>query len=108
MPWVSAIVLLPLVGALSLLAMCLRLMRTRHRLLDSLSDNAYGIYLLHYIFVVWLQYAWLGVGLDAIGKASIVFAGALALSWAASAGWMTLAPRLSHVIGKRAIADHPL
>ena len=95
-------------GALSLLAMCLRLMRMRHRLLDSLSDNAYSIYLLHYIFVVWLQYALLGVGLDAIGKASIVFAGALALSWAASAGWMTLAPRLSHVIGKRAIADHPL
>ena len=95
-------------GALSLLAMCLRLMRTRHRLLDSLSDNAYSIYLLHYVFVVWLQYAFLGVGLDAIGKASIVFVGALSLSWAASAGLMTLASRLSNVTGKRAIADHPL
>jgi len=95
-------------GALSLLAICLRLMRARHRLLDSLSDNAYSIYLLHYVFVVWLQYALLGVGLDAIGKAAIVFASALALSWAASAGLMTLAPRLSNLIGKRAIADHPL
>jgi len=95
-------------GTLSLLAICLRLMRTRHRLLDSLSDNAYSIYLLHYAFVVWLQFALLGIGLDAIGKASIVFAGALALSWAASAGLMTLAPRLSNLTGKRAIADHPL
>jgi surface polysaccharide O-acyltransferase-like enzyme len=95
-------------GALSLLAMCLRLMRTRHLLLDSLSDNAYSIYLLHYVFVVWLQYALLGVGLDAIGKASIVFVGALSLSWAASAGLMTLGSRLSNVTGKRAIADHPL
>jgi len=88
--------------------MCLRLMRTRHLLLDSLSDNAYSIYLLHYVFVVWLQYALLGVGLDAIGKASIVFVGALSLSWAASAGLMTLGSRLSNVTGKRAIADHPL
>ncbi len=90
---------------LSLLAICLRLMRTRYRVLDSLSANAYSIYLLHYVFVVWLQYALLGVDLDAIEKAAIVFAGALALSWAASAGLMTLAPRRSDLTGKRAIAE---
>jgi surface polysaccharide O-acyltransferase-like enzyme len=95
-------------GALFLLAMSLRLMRMRYRALDSLSDNAYRIYLVHYVFVVWLQYALLDVGLDAIEKAAIVFVGALALSWAASAGLMTLALRHSVVTGKRAIADQPL
>src|SRR5262249_5901452 len=44
-------------GALSLLAIALRLMRFRDRMLGSLSSNAYGIYLLHYVAVVWLQYA---------------------------------------------------
>ena len=37
---------------------------------DSLSANAYGIYLIHYVFVTWLQYALLGVALFAIAKAS--------------------------------------
>ena len=92
-------------GVFSLLAICLRLMRTRHRLLDSLSANAYRIYLLHYVFVVWLQYSLLGVRLAVIEKASIVFIVALALSWAASAGWMRLAPLFSDLAGKRTIAD---
>jgi glucans biosynthesis protein C len=30
------------------------------RLLDSLSANAYGLYLVHYNFVAWPQYASLG------------------------------------------------
>lgn len=92
-------------GALSLLAICLRLMRTRHRVLDSLSAHAYSIYLLHYVFVVWLQYALLGVGLDAIEKAGLVFACALALSWAVSAGLMRLAGLFFDFTGKQAIAD---
>ena len=35
------------------------------RRLDSLSANAYGLYLVHYDFVVWLQYALLGTVLFA-------------------------------------------
>jgi hypothetical protein len=42
---------------------------------------AYGLYLVHYVFVVWLQYALLTMTLFAAIKAAIVFAGALALSW---------------------------
>ena len=53
--------------------------------LASFSENAYGIYLVHYVFVVWLQYALLNVPLHALVKAAIVLAGALLLSWAASA-----------------------
>jgi hypothetical protein len=53
-------------------------------MLDSLSSNAYSMYLIHYVFVVWLQFAMLPVALFAIGKAAIVFTGTLAMSWAAS------------------------
>jgi hypothetical protein len=67
------------------LAICLRLAHWRFSALDSLSANAYRIYLIHYVFAVWLQYALLGVGLFAIGKAAIVFGGTLVISWAIAA-----------------------
>jgi peptidoglycan/LPS O-acetylase OafA/YrhL len=58
----------------------------RHRpVFASLADNAYGIYLVHYVFVVWLQYILLHAPLFAVAKAAIVFTGALTLSWAMSA-----------------------
>jgi hypothetical protein len=57
---------------------------TRRPGIDSLSENAYGIYLIHYLFITWLQYLLLGVALFAIAKAAIVFIGALNLSWAAT------------------------
>jgi membrane-bound acyltransferase YfiQ involved in biofilm formation len=93
-------------GALSLLAICLRV-RMQKRSLDSLSNNAYRIYLLHYGPVVWLQYALLGVALNAVGKGMMVFAGALALSWAAGSGLAAINPRHLASLGKRAIADQP-
>jgi len=71
-------------GCLCFLALCLRWTQARVRLLDSLSDNAYNMYLIHYVFVVWLQFAVLPLALFAIGKAAIVFAGTLAASWAVS------------------------
>jgi hypothetical protein len=71
-------------GGLSFLAVSLRFALARTRTLDSLSANAYSIYLIHYVFVVWLQFAMLPFALFAVAKATIVFAGALAMSWAAS------------------------
>jgi hypothetical protein len=44
------------------------------------------MYLLHYVFIVWLQYALLPIALFAAGKAAMVFGGTLALSWAAAVG----------------------
>jgi glucans biosynthesis protein C len=58
--------------------------------LDSLSRSAYGMYLIHYVFVVWLQYALLGAALSAITKASIVFTVTVIASW----GTMVLVGRL--------------
>jgi glucans biosynthesis protein C len=63
-------------------AIFLRFTATRRPLIDSLSENAYGIYLVHYLFITWLQYILLAVALFAIAKAAIVFAGTLILSWA--------------------------
>ena len=74
-------------GCFVLLALCLRFAPERTRILDSLSVNAYSMYLLHYVFIVWLQYALLPIALFAAGKAAIVFGGTLALSWAAAVGF---------------------
>src|SRR6185295_11239002 len=55
-------------GCLFLLALCLRFGAGRVRTLDSLSANAYGMYLVHYVFVVWLQFALLDAALLAVFK----------------------------------------
>jgi surface polysaccharide O-acyltransferase-like enzyme len=54
-------------------------------MLDSLRDNAYGMYLIHYAFVSWLQYALLKATLPAIAKGSVGFLATLALSWSVTA-----------------------
>jgi len=72
-------------GGMVVLALALHFTTRRRRVLNSLSENAYGMYLVHYVFVVWLQYAMLGVAVPAIVKAAIVFAGTLLLSWGATA-----------------------
>jgi hypothetical protein len=51
------------------------------RLWESLSANAYGIYLIHYVFVLWIQYLLLPASLPAVLKFTLTFIGALALSW---------------------------
>lgn len=68
-------------GCLFALAMCLRFLRARNRIFDGLSANAYGIYLLHYAPVVWMQFALLDTALPAVAKAAIVFGTALIVSW---------------------------
>lgn len=71
-------------GVIFLLAVCLRFSDKQHWVLDSLSANAYSMYLIHYVFVVWLQYALLGSGLYTIVKYAIVLTSALVMSWASS------------------------
>jgi Acyltransferase family len=52
------------------------------RLMDALRPSAYGIFLTHYVFIIWLQYAVYDLPWHAGVKAVTVFAGTLALSWA--------------------------
>ena len=68
-------------GCFFVLAACLRFGVRRSRAFDSLANNAFAIYLLHYVFVVWLQYALLGVALFALAKGLIVLSAGLLLSW---------------------------
>ena len=85
-------------GCFFVLAGCLRFATTRSRILASLSDNAFGIYALHYGFVVWLQYAFLGEELPAIAKAVLVFGGTLLFAWT-TAIVLRLVPLGSRLIG---------
>jgi Acyltransferase family len=75
-------------GAISFafLALFVRFVTRRNAIFDSLSDNEYGMYLTHYMFVSWLQMALLAMALGAITKTIVVFSGVLLLSWATSAG----------------------
>ncbi|ASK32345.1 hypothetical protein CEY12_20655 [Chryseobacterium sp. T16E-39] len=48
---------------------------------QSLSLNAYGIYLIHYIFVLWCQYELLDANIPAFGKFMITFCISFSVSW---------------------------
>jgi surface polysaccharide O-acyltransferase-like enzyme len=60
----------------------LRFAKTPLRLLDAMRPSAYGIFLVHYIFIIWIQYAVYDPPLSPFVKFAIVFVGTLAGSWA--------------------------
>ncbi|MGA2572356.1 MAG: acyltransferase [Terracidiphilus sp.] len=70
-------------SSLASLAVCLRFLASRSRVLDDLAANSYGIFLTHYPFVSWLGLALLGFYLPAFAKFLLVTAGSIALSWLA-------------------------
>jgi len=72
-------------SCICVLAVVLRFAGKASAALDSIRTNAYGMYLVHYLFVVWLQYVLLGAELPALIKGALVFCGTLALSWGAVA-----------------------
>jgi peptidoglycan/LPS O-acetylase OafA/YrhL len=87
----------------NILALYLRFGNDGASLLDPLRDNAYGIYLIHYVPVLWLQYALYDITLSpvmqlsAIFKAIVVFILTLTLSWAATAALRKI-PGATHVL----------
>jgi surface polysaccharide O-acyltransferase-like enzyme len=87
----------------NVLALFLRFSNDGSSILDSLRDSAYGIYLIHYVPVLWLQYALYDISLSpvpqltAIIKAVIVFVLTLAVSWAATASLRKI-PGATHVL----------
>jgi hypothetical protein len=87
------------------IAVCLHFATGHSRRLDSLSANACGLYLVHYNFIVWLQYALLGTALLAMIMVAIVFGGTLVLSWIAVLGVQRI-PFGARLIGapRRAVA----
>jgi surface polysaccharide O-acyltransferase-like enzyme len=67
-------------SSLCVMALVIRFVRP-WRWADSLSANAYGIYLVHYAFVIWIQYAVLRWTLPAFVKGITVSLAAVAVSW---------------------------
>jgi surface polysaccharide O-acyltransferase-like enzyme len=77
----STFVLSCAASSFAFLALFARFARRRIKIWDSLTANAYGIYLVHYAFVSCLQYSLLKTTLPGIAKGSLVLLGALVLSW---------------------------
>jgi hypothetical protein len=74
------------------IAIALRLLTRRNRILDSLSNNSYGIYIVHYLIVTWIQYGLLRPDLPVPAKAAIAFVGATILSWMVTAALRRIRP----------------
>jgi surface polysaccharide O-acyltransferase-like enzyme len=72
-------------ASLAGIAFFARVVRRPNRVMDSLSANALGIYLAHYMCVTWLQFALLPVPTTGSVKGILVFAGAVLVSWGLSA-----------------------
>ena len=69
------------VMAFTVLATSLRLSRASLWLLDAMQPSAYGIFLFHYMFIIWMQYFVYDPAWPAGVKAAIVFAVTLGGSW---------------------------
>lgn len=67
------------------LALFLRFAPSPRPLLDRFQADAYGVYLLHFAVVAWIQYALLPVSMPVVLKGLTVIAGALVATWAAAA-----------------------
>ena len=85
------------VSCLACLAVFLRFARRTRPLFDSLRDNAYGMYLIHYAFANWLQFALLGAPLPAIAKGLLAIIGTVLLSWGVTAALRRI-PAVARVI----------
>ena len=85
------------VSSFAFLSLFVRFAKTRNRIWDSLGQNAYGMYLIHYAFVSWLQYGLLKLQAPALAKGSLVLLGAILLSWGSTAALRRI-PAVSRVI----------
>jgi hypothetical protein len=85
-------------SSFAVLAVVLRFASRRLPSLAGLRDSAYGMYLVHYLFVVWLQFALLGIALPAVIKAALVFGGTLFLSWGTVAA-LRRVPPVGQILG---------
>jgi surface polysaccharide O-acyltransferase-like enzyme len=69
----------------AILAYFLRFNRSGRSILDPMQADAYGMFLVHYPIVLWLQYWLFDFDLPAVVKAVVAFVLTAALSWAATA-----------------------
>jgi surface polysaccharide O-acyltransferase-like enzyme len=96
-------------SSLASLAIFTHFARRRTRITDSLTANAFGIYIVHYAFVTWLQLALLGTNMPGALKGTLVFVGAVAASWAFTAAFRRVMAtlRASRAWTGKAVPTHP-
>jgi surface polysaccharide O-acyltransferase-like enzyme len=70
--------------SLGLLGAFRQFVHKRRSLLDSFTANAYGIYIIHYVFITWLQFLLRPVSWPAWIKFIIVFTLGIGMSWGAT------------------------
>src|SRR5271163_201045 len=81
----------------ALLAVFTRFVQRSNPMFDSLSANSYGIYIVHYPFVAWLQFALLHASLTGTEKWALVAIAAYAASWLSTAAARRL-PGVARII----------
>ena len=84
---IGGLVFAPVCAALSFLCLAIfsRFVRRSGPFWKSLQANSYGIFLVHYVFVNWVNYALLGSALNVWSDFAIAAGGAIALSWMTAA-----------------------
>jgi hypothetical protein len=81
----------------AILAFFLSSKSEKHILLDRMQADAYGMFLVHYPIVLWLQYWMFDYDWPAVVKATIAFVLTVILSWAATAALRRI-PGAHHVL----------
>jgi hypothetical protein len=81
----------------AILAYFLRFKQSGRSLLDPMQSDAYGMFLVHYPIVLWLQYWLFDFDIPAIVKALVAFLLTVILSWAATAALRKI-PGANHVL----------
>jgi len=80
-----------------ILAYFLRFKHSGWSILDPMQPDAYGMFLVHYPIVLWLQYWMFDFDIPAIAKAAIAFLLTVVLSWAATEALRKI-PGAKHVL----------
>ena len=81
----------------AILAFFLRFRQSGWSILDPMQNDAYGMFLVHYPIVLWLQYWLFDFDVPAIVKAAVAFVLTVALSWAVTAALRRI-PGATHVL----------
>lgn len=68
----------------AVIAWFMRREKSRAPLLDAMQSSAYGIFLIHYLPVLWIQHWLLDRDINAFGKAGLSFVFGLGVSWLAT------------------------
>jgi len=85
----------------AVLAFFVRFVNGNSRVWDALGGAAFGVYILHYAFVTWIQYWLVPVGIPAIAKATLVTSGAMLLSLGVVHAWKRLMPKAPNTVWTR-------